>query len=114
MAEAKPVHDAGPEVLGNDIEFRGDLEKQFPPAWVLEVNRHRALVPVECMKRRRVVADEFTEHRHPAHPVAGSRPLDLDDVGPQIGQCLGAERTQHHLCEVENANSFEGALHQPS
>src|SRR5262249_22208804 len=46
VVDAEPLLDVGPEVLDDDVGARGDLFDDLDPARVLEVERHRPLVPV--------------------------------------------------------------------
>ena len=45
---------------------------------------------------------------HDARVVAVER-LDLDDLGPLVGQQHGAERAGQHLRKIDDADSVEGA-----
>ena len=69
----------------------------------LEVDRHRALVPVE----REVVGGVRSHEGRPplTRVVAFAGTLDLDHVGAQIAQDLGRERSGEHPGEVQDADT---------
>src|SRR6185436_7214314 len=47
VADAEPVHDAGPEALDEHVRAVAELEQLFPVSGVLEVEHHALLAAVE-------------------------------------------------------------------
>ena len=71
----------------------------------LQIQRDRALVAVQAQEVGGVVADEG---RAPASGVvAGARPLDLDDVGPEVGQHHRGQGSGEDARQVEDAHALE-------
>src|SRR4030095_4847134 len=70
-----------------------------------EVERDAPLVPVDGGERRAhaVLAAEN------AQVIAERRPLDLDDVGAEVGEEGGAIRPRDHPREIEDADTLEHA-----
>ena len=85
----------------NTSEPVGEATDRVDALWGLEVDRDRALVPVERQEVGGVVSHEGRS------PVAGivtvTGTLDLDHVGAQIAQDLGRERSREHPREVQDA-----------
>ncbi len=108
VAEPEPVEVAGAEVLDDDVGPRREAPHRLAAGLGLEIERDRALVAI----RRRVVGRGAVgqERRAPsARVVARARTLDLDDIGAQIAEHLGAERTRENAREVQNPEVREGA-----
>jgi len=43
--------------------------------------------------------------------TSGRRRLDLDDLGPKVQQCAGAERAGEHAREIDDADAAERTAH---
>src|SRR5439155_202424 len=71
---------AGAEVLEQHVGAPGDVERQRPPARMLEVDRHRLLVAVDRHEVRRLAAEKRRPER--ARVVAARRMLQLDHARP--------------------------------
>ncbi len=95
----------GQEVLHHDVRPLGQLEGDLGALGPLKVEGDAPLVPVDGGERRAhaVLAAEN------AQVVAERRPLDLDDVGAEVGEEGGAVRSRDHPREVEDADAFEHA-----
>jgi hypothetical protein len=65
---------------------------------VLGVERDRALVVVQHRKVKAVHIRNIAQL--PARDVARAGPLDLDHIGAEPGEKLGAGRTRLHMGEV--------------
>ena len=44
--------------------------------------------------------------------VSDAGPLDLDDLGPKVGQKFGTVRPRNVMREVDNPDAFKGGLGQ--
>ena len=89
----------------------GDQPKEEVAASGLgEVERDPALVQVDRQEQRAPLVPLLGRRRHgdaEAHRVGPLDGLDLDDVGTQGGEVLGAERTGPEGGEVDDADAFE-------
>ena len=74
-------------------------QQRFAPFRLLQVEHEAALAAVEVQVE--VPHAAVLHRRHVAHVVAFVR-LDLDDVGAELGEDLGRERTHHDGGEVED------------
>ena len=102
VAQAEGLHRAVGEVV--DDHVRGGHEPQEERAGLrrpLEVDRDRALVAVEEVKVGRGAG------RHPARLVALGGALDLDDVGPQVGEQEARGRPRDDVAQLEDAQALE-------
>ena len=88
--QAEPRHQPRPEVLDQDVGGGHQAPDQGYALRAAEVGRHGPLVAVERQEVGGVVPGE----RRPPVPgvVALDRTLNLDDIGPQVGEHHGAER----------------------
>jgi hypothetical protein len=99
VAQAQLVHGTGPEILGNDVGRRHKLAGDGGPLGRFHVERYRALVAVEGRK------EPGTRGRQAPRIVAARRGLDLDHVGPEIGEDQAAARPHDHVHEFDDAQS---------
>src|SRR5437667_318661 len=84
---------------------------QWSPAPVLQIERDAPLVGVEQKEEPRVRVGPLREH---APPRLASRRLDLDHVGAEPREHLGAARSRLVLREVEDHDPVEGLAHLSS
>ena len=107
---------AGLEVLGEDVAPRDEAAGERLPLRVPEVEGDGTLVAVRprevgalgtvlAVRPRKVGRGEV------AGVVACARALDLDDLGPEVAQDLGAARAGENAGEVEDHESVEGTVH---
>src|SRR5205823_14087337 len=73
---------------------------------VLQVEDDRALVGVDGQKARRRT---LPERRAPAPRVVALGPLDLDDVGAEVGEDLAGHRPRQRLPDLDDANTVQHA-----
>ncbi len=115
VAEAPLVEAAGREVLEHDVARQRQAADHRPALGAAEVDGHEPLVPREG---RPPDAPAVDEHAPAAHRVAGLRALDLDDLGPEVGEQLTGERAGHEAAELEDADAAQRAVavqrHEPS
>ena len=91
----------------NDVGARGEAMHDGAAGFGLEIDRDAALVAVRAEKHGALSAAE----RRPApRLIAGAGRLDLDDLGAEVAQILGAERAREHLGEVENADAGQSVV----
>ena len=103
-ADAEPLGRADAVVLDEDVARPDKIEDGGETVRMLEVERDRALVPVEAEEGRRLAADP--ERPEPVRPVvlAGARRLELDDVCSEIAEAHPADRPCQHLRGIDNAD----------
>ena len=99
------VERARREILDQHVASLDQLVEHALALRVLGVDRDRALVVVEHREVERVGA--LHVHQLAARDVADTRALDLDHVGAEPGQQLGAGRARLHVGEIENAHAGE-------
>ena len=111
VAQAQAVHDAGAEVLHQDVGVQDQLLEQVLAFGALGVEGDGVLVGVlgqEAGAHQRLV--EFGDDAQLAGQVAVLGVLHLDDVGAQEGQVEGGEGARQDVGEVEDLDAFEHAL----
>ena len=110
VGQAQPLRRPGPEVLGHDVEARGQREHQVAAAGVLQVDDDGALVEVVAQEGGADRPSVGVGHgRQGGTPeVAGPGRLDLHDLGPQPAEQLGGPGQGLHLLEREDAHAVEG------
>ena len=92
--------------LDHDIRPRAQLQRQGTAVVLREVQSAAPLPPVH----RQVVGGLPAGERRPprARLVAALRPLDLHDVGAEVGEHHRAVRPREHAGQVGDANAREG------
>ncbi len=109
-AETQPFHDARAEVLRDDVgvldQSAGDLLALLGP----QIDHGAALVAVE-QQEEEAVEVRVVHIPQPARPVAVGRALDLDHIGAEPGEHLGARGTGLVVREVDHANTLESLTH---
>ncbi|MNZ90042.1 hypothetical protein D3C78_1089920 [compost metagenome] len=113
VVEAVLPQPADLEVLHHHVGFQGHAAQQGLAFGVGHVDGDGALVAVagrEVSGFARVLAGiVLAEGRAPvAGVVAGDGALDLDDVGAQVGQHLGAPGTGEHARQVQHLDAGQG------
>ena len=81
--------------------------KTSRPSGRLEVERHAPLVAVDRQEVRAVALRPEERRPHDAHGVAAARLLDLDHLGPEVGEQHRAVGPREHAGEVEHADPVE-------
>ena len=92
VAHAEPVGAAELEVLDHDVRASAQLERERPTLGIAEVEGAAALAAVDREVVRRLAAGERRAPR--AGLVAALGPLDLDDVGAEVGEQHRAVRAR--------------------
>jgi hypothetical protein len=103
-AEAQAVHDAGPELLDQNLGLGDERQEPRDLLRVLEVERQAALAAVE---QREAQALAVQPGRVAAHAVALAGALDLDHLGAGLGQQQGGQGPGQQGREVEHAQALE-------
>ena len=82
------LDDSVPVILNNDIGFGGHSTKDVLALFRLEIEGHRSLAPVH---RFEVWVDgrDLGMHGRSTSRVSQLRVLDMDDIGPHIGEHAG-------------------------
>ena len=97
--ETEPFHHPGPEVLDHDVAGPHQTPGQFPSLVEPEVDGDAALGPVEGQEHG---PPTVAPGRAGPTLVAPIGVLDLDHVGAEIGQLLGAEGAGDDPGEVDD------------
>src|SRR5215471_1619459 len=102
---AHAVEHARPEILHQHVAALHQAFEHLLAFRMLGVERDRALVVVE----HGVIQAVGVRHvaQLPAGDVAGAGALDLDHVGTEPGEQLGARRAGLHVTEIEDAHAVE-------
>ena len=109
VAEAEPVHHAGPELLQHDVGALGEQRQHaIARGRVLEVGGDALLAAVE---QREVDALLPPARLVAAHLLALARPLDLEHLGAGLGQQQRGQRPRQQRREIEDADAVERAHH---
>ena len=109
IAEAPALERAERVVFGEDIDLLDHLDEDFLAAFGLEVEGDAALVGVEQHEVMRIDAGLFGQQ--PAALLAHFGRLDLDHVGAEPRQHLGARGAGFELREVENLYTSQRFFH---
>jgi len=112
VVEAEPLHEPGGEVLGHHVRPLDQPQEEGVALRLLEVDGDAALVGVEEQEEHRVEAG----HLRPVAPrlLAAGR-LDLDDVGAEPAQELGAGGARLELGEIQDPDAGQRVIgHDPS
>lgn len=104
VAEAEPLHDAGPHAFDHDVGLRDQRASDGHAFGGLEVQAQPELVAVEGVEQRAVVADPRRAER--ASEFALGR-LDLDHAGAHVGQQHRAGGPGADLREVDDLQALE-------
>src|SRR5439155_21947868 len=110
VAEPQSLHDAGAEILGDDIAFLDQAAGDFLPLRGLQVDDDAALVAVEQQEEKAVELGIVAVPQL-AGAVAALRVLDLDHIGAEPGQHLRARRAGLVMGEIDDANAVERLAH---
>ncbi len=100
-ADPQPVHRARGEVLDDHVRLRHQVEEQRPAAIALQVDGQALLVAVEAGEKT------GAEPRKVAGVVTPTRPLDLPDLGAQVGEDQAADRPHDVVPEFEHTHPGE-------
>ena len=103
VVEAQPRHHAGPEVLDHDVGQGGKLIDDRLGGLALQVDRKALLAAVE----RAEIAAVAVAQRWPAADHVALEPLDLDDLGTEVGHQARAVRAGQHRGEIEHADALQ-------
>ena len=111
-AEPQPLHRAGAEIFEQHVRLFDDFLEQPLSVVGLQVERQAALVGVEQQEEQAVGAGLF--EMHGARDIARFRLFELDHVGAEKGQDLGAGRPRLVVRHVDDADAGKGLGHAVS
>ena len=97
VVEAQALRHAGPKAFHDDVDGRDDLLEHLTALRLLQVEANAS----------RVAADDVGNHEFLA-ALAGR--LQLDDVGAEVAEDLGAVRSGPEAREIQDPHGFEGEL----
>jgi hypothetical protein len=107
VAEVPLLHRADPEVLDDHVGLRGEVAEHLPTRRRLEVERDRALVPVDAHVVGRLLGVAVSGRVPVAGLVARLGALDLDNVGAEVAELHRAERSHEDARGVEDGHAVE-------
>ena len=105
VSEAQPLDRARTEVLDDHVAASCERQRRLAVGGVLEIERDASLAAIDSYEVGRVRARE--RRPPPAGLIAGAGLLDLDHLGPQIGQHHRAVRARQHARQIEHAQARE-------
>ena len=105
VIEAEALDRPGRHVLDHDVGLLDHLLDDLEPLRRFQVDRYRLLVDVELVEVPRVVVG--LARAQPAAGIAPPRILDLDHLGAEPGQHLGAGRARLELGEVDHLDALQ-------
>ena len=105
VVEPEALDRAGRHVLGRDVGLLQHLLDDLEPPRRLQVDRQRLLVDVELVEIPGVVIG--LAGPQPAAGIAAPRVLDLDHLGAEPGQHLGAGRARLELGEIDDLDALQ-------
>src|SRR5256885_17002074 len=82
----------------------------FPYTTLFRSHRQRTLSRIERHEARRHAAPGLAGRPAVAHDLA-TRGLDLDDLGPELGQVVRGQRPRDHMRHVDDAHSLQRLVH---
>ena len=108
VAQTEALHRPRQEALDDRVGGRSEVERLRPTGLGLEIEHDAALVRVEEQEQPRPLQPRLVvvERRQQPRGVAARR-LDLNDVGPVVGQQPGRERPGGELRQVDHGHVVE-------
>src|SRR6202035_922170 len=103
-------HDAGAEVLGDDVAVLDQPPRDLLALLGLEVEDKALLATVEQQEEEAIEVG-VVHVPQPPRPVAMRRPLDLDHLGAEPRQHLRARRPRLVVGEIDDSDAVEGLAH---
>jgi len=100
VAEAQTLDGAGGEILDHDVGLLQHVREDLATAWAAEVQRDAPLVGVEQHEVVRIHPLRVGGRTAPL--VAAPGILDLDDIGPQPCERLGARGSGLELGQIKD------------
>jgi len=112
VAELEAREQRGAQVRQKNIGALDQAVHDFATALGLEIERQALLVAIDDQEILVPVAHgQALQALHAAALVPALRPLDLDHLGTEIGQVLGAHRPLEPHRQIDDPNSFERPRH---
>ncbi len=105
VVEAEALDRARRHVLGDDVGLFDHVLDDLEPLRRFQIDRQRLLVDVELVEVPRVVVG--LAGAQPAAGIAAARVLDLDHLGAEPGQHLGAGRARLELGEIDDLDALQ-------
>jgi Ser/Thr protein kinase RdoA (MazF antagonist) len=90
--------------VDQDIGLPRQTQQDLPRRRRLEVQHQAALAAIDGGE---VGALSVRSMRRPTAVLVAARGLDLDHVGPEIGQQLGAMRAGEHPAQIDHADAMQ-------
>ncbi len=113
VPETESFHHPGPEILGHDIGFAHETAGGFLALVGFQVDDDASLVAVEEQEEEAVEIWIVTVPQS-ARPAPVGRALDLDHIGAEPRQHLGAGGAGLVMGKVDDSNAFESVTHTDS
>ncbi len=111
VADPEPLHHPRPKRLEQHVVLAHQPQQHLAPGVGLQVEPDRALAAVEGEEERGLgrVVGALVVGRRPADVVAHPGVLDLEHVGPEVGQQQRAEAARQQPRQVEHLDPGERA-----
>ena len=103
VTEPEALHDAGTELLDDDVGAFDERRQLLHCAGRLEIDRDAALSPVQ---KREIDAVGAEPGRVRAHLIAAAGALDLDHFRAGLGEDQRCKRAGKQRAEVEDAHTL--------
>ena len=107
--KAHAIDRAGRVVLHHHVAFFDQLREDLVAGFGLRIQRDAALVAVQHREIQAVDARNVAQLA--ARRIALTRSLDLDDVGAEPRQNLGAGRSRLHMRHIQDPNTLQSFPH---
>ena len=108
-AKPKPLEDAGPEALDQDVGPHEELAKDLQPFGRLEVESEALFAAIDRGKEGAVASGVVVGPRRiPACVISAVGALNLDDPSAEVGEKHGAEGAWEQAREVDDSDAAEG------
>ena len=111
VADAPAVETVGGVVRGDEVGLFGEFADGLDAFLGFEVERDRLLAAGAVVERAVGVDREVVRRLHApvANRVDAGLRFDLEDLGAEVGEQPGAERTGNGPGEIEDSDAVEGA-----
>src|SRR5436190_14285225 len=116
VAHTEALEHARPEGLEQHVILARQSQEDVAAALLLEVDADRALVAVQREEHRGfgAVLGPLVVRRRPAHVVPHPGVLDLEHLGPEIGQEQRTEPAGQQPRQIEYPDALERQAHAPT
>ena len=105
--EAESVHNAGAEVVHDDVHFCHQAVDDVESFWAGEIQLQSSLVQVQLVEVGGPVEAAIVGEKAPARRIRSASGLDLDHLGAEEAEQQRGVRPRCCPCEVEDTDALE-------